>query len=144
MGNMVSKIEKPEKIVGYVLLVVGLAVVIIPTYIGISIIFTGNSAIPKILEAPSISLDNVTIPMGNTTIVIPIPISTAEINEIIEKTFSIVNLTLFLAISVVLVSAGGGIMGKGVSLIKEIRLRAVKESVKEISEEIRVEEKETS
>ena len=140
---MVSKIEKPEKIVGYLLLVFGLAVVLIPTYIGISIIFTGNSAIPKIIETPSISLDNVTIPMGNTTIVIPIPISTAEINEIIEKTFSIVNLTLFLAISVVLVSAGGGIMGKGVSLIKEIRLRAVKESVKEISEELRVEEEET-
>ncbi|MCK4318661.1 hypothetical protein KAW53_07860, partial [Candidatus Bathyarchaeota archaeon] len=115
----------------------------IPTYIGISIIFTGNSAIPKILETPSISLDNITIPMGNTTIVIPIPISTAEINEIIDKTFSIVNLTLFLAISVVLISAGGGIMGKGVSLIKEIRLRAVKASVKEISEELRVEEEET-
>ena len=82
---MVSKIEKPEKIVGYLLLVFGLAVVIIPTYIGISIIFTGNSAIPKIIETPSISLDNVTIPMGNTTIVIPIPISTAEINEIIER-----------------------------------------------------------
>ena len=143
MGNMVSKIEKPEKIVGYLLLVVGLAVVIIPTYIGISIIFTGNSAIPKILETPNISLDNITIPMGNTTIVIPIPLSTAEINEIIDKTFSIVNLTLFLAISVVLISAGGGIMGKGVSLIKEIRLRAVKESVKEISEELRVEEEET-
>ena len=143
MGNMISKIEKPEKIVGYLLLVVGLAVVLIPTYIGISIIFTGNSAIPKILEVPSISLDNVTIPMGNTTVVIPIPISTAEINEIIEKTFSIVNLTLFLAISVILISAGGGIMGKGVSLIKEIRLRAVKEAVKEISEELRVEEKET-
>ena len=140
---MVSKIEKPEKIVGYLLLVFGLAVVLIPTYIGISIIFTGNSAIPKIIETPSISLDNVTIPMGNTTIVIPIPISTAEINEIIDKTFSIVNLTLFLAISVVLISAGGGIMGKGVSLIKEIRLRAVKESVKEISEELRVEEEET-
>ena len=140
---MVSKIEKPEKIVGYVLLVVGLAVVIIPTYIGISIIFTGNSAIPKILETPNISLDNITIPMGNTTVVIPIPLSTAEINEIIDKTFSIVNLTLFLAISVILISAGGGIMGKGVSLIKEIRLRAVKESVKEISEEIRVEEEET-
>ena len=139
---MVSKIEKPEKIVGYLLLVFGLAVVIIPTYIGISIIFTGNSAIPKILETPSIILDNVTIPMGNTTIVIPIPISTAEINEIIEKTFSIVNLTLFLAISVVLISAGGGIMGKGVSLIKEIRLRAVKDAVKEISEEVKVEEKE--
>ena len=139
---MISKIEKPEKIVGYLLLVVGLAVVIIPTYIGISIIFTGNSAIPKIIEAPSISLGNITIPMGNTTISIPIPISTAEINEIIEKTFSIVNVGLFIAVSAVLISAGVGIMGKGVSLIKEIRLRAVKDAVKEISEEVKVEEKE--
>ena len=137
-----SKIEKPEKIVGYVLLIVGLAVVIIPTYIGISIIFTGNSAIPKIIEAPSISLGNITIPMGNTTVSIPIPISTAEINEIIEKTFSIVNLGLFVAVSAILISAGVGIMGKGVSLIKEIRLRAVKDAVKEISEEVKVEEKE--
>ena len=140
----ISKIERPEKIVGYVLLIVGLAVVIIPIYIGISIIFTGTSAIPKILEAPTISLDDITIPLGNTTITIPIPLSTAEINEIIEKTFPTVNLGLFLAISVILISAGGQIMGKGVSLIKEIRLRAVQESVKEISEELMVEEKKTS
>jgi len=135
--------EKPEKIVGYVLLVVGLAVVILPTYICISIIYEGTFAIPQILEPPSISLENVTIPIGNTTIVIPIPISNADINEIVEKTFPIVNLGLFLAISVILISAGGSIMGKGVSLIKEIRLRVVKEAVKEISEELRVEEKET-
>jgi len=139
---MTSKIEKPEKIVGYVLLVAGLAVVIIPIYIGLSIIFKGASAIPIILEAPSISLDTITIPMGNTTIDIPIPISTADINKIIEKTFVTVNLGLFLPISAILISAGGGIMGKGVSLIKEIRLRVVKEAVKEISEELWVEEKE--
>lgn len=139
---MTSMIKKPEKIVGYVLLVAGLAVVIIPIYIGLSIIFKGASAIPIILEAPSISLDTITIPMGNTTIDIPIPISTAELNKIIEKTFVTVNLGLFLPISAILISAGGGIMGKGVSLIKEIRLRVVKEAVKEISEELWVEEKE--
>ena len=139
---MISKIKKPEKIIGYVLLAVGLAVIIIPTYIGVSIIFKGASAIPTILEAPSISLDDITIPYGDTTIVIPIPISTADINEIIEKTFLTVNLGLFLAISAILISAGGGIMGKGVRLIKEIRLRVVKEAVKEISEELWVEEKE--
>ena len=139
---MTLKIKKPEKIIGYVILVVGLAVVIIPTYIGVSIIFKGASAIPIILEAPSISLDDITIPYGDTTIVIPIPISTADINELLEKTFLTVNLGLFLAISAILISAGGGIMGKGVSLIKEIRLRVVKEAVKEISEELWVEEKE--
>lgn len=37
-------IEKPEKIVGYVLLITGLIVVIIPIYFGVSIIFYGASA----------------------------------------------------------------------------------------------------
>jgi len=136
---MKSKIlEKPEKIVGYALLIVGFVVVIIPTYFGISIVFTGTSAIPKILETPVLS--NVTIPMGNATIVLPI--STADINEIIEKTFPSVNLGLFLALSVILISAGSVIMGKGVGLIKEIKLKAVREAVKEIDQEIKVEKEE--
>jgi len=136
---MKSKItEKPEKIVGYALLIVGFVVVIIPTYFGISIIFTGASAIPKILETPVLS--NVTIPMGNATIVLPI--STADINEIIEKTFPTVNLGLFLALPVILISAGSVIMGKGVGLIKEIKLKTVREAVKEIDQEIKVEKKE--
>jgi len=133
---MKSKIvEKPEKIVGYVLLVVGLVVVIIPTYFGISIVFTGASAIPKILETPVLS--NATTPMGNATIVLPI--STTDINEIIEKSFPAVNLGLFISLSIILISAGSVIMGKGVGLIKEIKLRAVRETVKEIGGEIKVE-----
>ena len=136
---MKSKIiEKPEKIVGYVLLVVGLVVVIIPTYVGISVIFRGVSAIPKILETPILS--NATTPTNNATVLLPI--SAADINEIIEKTFPAVNLGLFIALSVILISAGSVIMGKGVGLIKEIKLRAVREAVKEVSEEIEVEEKE--
>ena len=126
--------EKPEKIVGYVLLVVGLVVVIIPTYFGISIIFSGSSAIPKILETPTVSFDDVTIPIGDETVLLPI--SAADINEIIERTFPSVNLGLFLAIAVILISAGSVIMGKGVSLIKEIKLRAVRENV---GEEVEVE-----
>jgi len=78
--------------------------------------------------------------MGNETIVLPI--STADINEMIEKSFPAVNLGLFLALSVILISAGSVIMGKGVSLIKEIKLRAVREAVKEIGEEVKVEKKE--
>lgn len=136
---MKSKIlEKPEKIVGYVLLIVGFVVVIIPTYFGISIVFTGASAIPKILETPVLS--NATTPTNNATILLPI--STADINEIIEKTFPAVNLGLFLALSVILISAGSVIMGKGVGLIKEIKLKAVREAVKEIDQEIKVEKEE--
>jgi len=136
---MKSKIlEKPEKNVGYALLIVGFIVVIIPTYFGISIIFTGASAIPKILETPVLS--NATTPMNNATVLLPI--STADINEIIEKTFPTVNLGLFLALSVILISAGSVIMGKGVGLIKEIKLKAVREAVKEIDQEIKVEKAE--
>lgn len=133
---MKSKIvEKPEKIVGYALLAIGLVVVITPVYFGISIIFTGASAIPKILETPVLS--NATTPMNNATILLPI--STADINEMIEKTFPSVNLGLFLALSVILISAGSVIMGKGVSLLKEIKLRAVREAAKEVGGEIKVE-----
>lgn len=136
---MKSKIiEKPEKIVGYVLLIVGLVVVIIPTFFGISIVFTGASAIPKILETPVLS--NATMPTNNATVLLPI--SAADVNEIIEKTFPAVNLGLFLALSVILISAASVIMGKGVSLIKEVKLKAVREAVKEVGEEIEVEEKE--
>ena len=48
---------------------------------------------------------------------------------------------MFIALSVILISAGSVIMGKGVGLIKEIKLRAVREAVKEVSEETKVEEK---
>jgi len=136
---MKSKIlEKPEKIVGYVLLIIGLIVVIIPTYFGVSVIFTGASAIPKILETPVLS--DAATPTNNMTVLLPI--STADINEMIEKTFPAINLGLFLALSVILISAGSVIMGKGVSLIKEIKLRAVREAVKEIDQEIKVEREE--
>jgi len=75
--------------------------------------------------------------MGNATIVLPI--STTDINEIIEKSFPAVNLGLFISLSIILISAGSVIMGKGVGLIKEIKLRAVRETVKEIGGEIKVE-----
>jgi len=87
-------LKKPEKIVGYVLLIIGLIVVILPTYFGVSIILTGASAIPKILETPVLS--DATTPTNNATVLLPI--STVDINEMIEKTFPATNLGLFLAL----------------------------------------------
>jgi hypothetical protein len=132
-----SKIlEKPEKIVGYVLLAVGLVVTIIPVCFGISILFSGSSAIPKILETPALSFNGAEIPVGDQTVVLPI--SEAEVNEVVERTFAAVNLGLFFVVAVILISAGSVIMGKGVSLIKEVKLKAVREGA---SEEIEVEKK---
>jgi hypothetical protein len=119
-----------HKIVGYVLLVIGLIVVIIPTSFGLSILFRGGSAIPKILETPVLS-DNTTT--SNSTI-----ISTSSLNDIIGATFPAINVVLLFMLSLILIYAGGVIMSKGVSLIKEIKLKAVREAVKEISEEIEV------
>jgi hypothetical protein len=119
-----------HKIVGYALLVIGLIVVIMPPYFGVSILFRGASAIPKILETPVLS-DSTTTSNGTV-------ISTSSLNSIITAIFPAVNVVLLLLLSLILIYAGGVIMGKGVSLIKEIKLRAVREAVKEASEEIEV------
>jgi hypothetical protein len=100
-----------HKIVGYVLLLFGLVVVIIPPIIGFSILLRGSSAIPKILHAPALS---------NST------------------TGPVVNLVLFFVLSLILIYAGGVIMGWGVK-----RLRAVREEdIIEVSEDIGVLKKE--
>jgi hypothetical protein len=117
-------LEKPEKSVGYVLLVVGLVVVIIPACLGVLIVFSGSSSIPKILETYTVSFND-TVTVGNETVLLPF--SEADVNKTIERVFPAVNLCLFVAVAAVLVSAGGVIMGKGVGLIKEVKLRAVRE-----------------
>jgi ABC-type glycerol-3-phosphate transport system permease component len=128
--NINSKItEKPEKIVGYVLLLIGLVLVLIPACFGVLIVFAGSSAIPKILETPNISLNGVEIPVGNEVVVIPI--SDTDINEVMDKMFTAANLCLFLVVSLILVSAASVLMGKGVNLIKEVKLKVVSKDVSE-------------
>lgn len=124
-----------QKIIGYVLLVIGLVIVIIPPIFGISILLSGGSAIPKILETPVLSTSPTT---SNNTLM-----STSDLNSIITAIFPAVNLVLLFVLSLILIYAGGAIMGKGVSLIKEIKLSAVRDAVKEVSEEIEV-KKETA
>ena len=139
---MPSKVaEKPEKIVGYVLLVFGLVVVIVPIIFGFSVLFSGSSAIPKIVEAPVLSFNGVEVSVGSQTVVLPI--SEADINGVMERVFPAVNLGLFLMVAAILISGGGVIMGKGVSLIKEARLKVVRaQAGEEEFEEKEVENKE--
>lgn len=126
-------IKKPKKLVGYVLLLIGI-VVSIPIFFSLSILFTGSSAIPKILETPEVSFGNLEVPVGDGTVIIRI--SYESINEVMGKFFPAANLYLFFVISIVLVSAASVLMGKGVRLIKEVKLKVV---AKEVSEEIAVE-----
>ena len=109
------------------MLLIGLVLVLIPVCFGVLIVFTGSSAIPKIIETPNISLNGVEIPVGNEVVVIPI--SDADINEMLDKMFAAVNLFLFLVVSVILVSAASVLMGKGVNLIKEVKLKVVSKDV---------------
>lgn len=111
------------------LLLIGLVVLIIPVCFGFSIIFAGSSAIPKILDAPDVSLSDVEISVGDEVVVIPI--SDVDINEVIEKTFPAANLCLFFVVSVILVSAASVLMGKGVNLIKDVKLKVVSKDVSE-------------
>jgi hypothetical protein len=119
-----------HKIIGYVLLAIGFVILIIPPCFGVSVLLSGGSAIPKILETPVLtSSPNI----SNTTL-----ISTSDLNSIMTAIFPAVNLVLLFVLSLILIYAGGAIMGKGVSLIKEIKLSAVRSAVKEVSEEIEV------
>jgi hypothetical protein len=117
----------PLKIVGYVMLVIGLIVLILPPFFGIAILFKGGSAIPKILQTPVLSNSTTT---SNSTI-----ISTANLNQLISATFPAVNLILLFIISLVLIYAGGVIMSRGVNLITETRLRPVRDIVKQTGED---------
>jgi len=118
-----------HKIVGYVLIAIGLVVVLIPPYFCISILFRGGSYIPKILETPVLS---------NSTTISNMSISTADINKMIDAVFPAVNVGLLFVLSLILIYAGGAIMGKGVGLVKEIKLKAVRDTVKDVSAEIQV------
>ena len=122
-------LEKTEKIVGYVLLAAGLVVVILPVYFGMSVLFSGSSAIPEIIEAPAVSFDDAKISVGNEMVLLPI--SETAVNEVAERLFLAVNLGLFFMISVILISAGSVMMGKGVGLIKEVKLKVMGEQTGE-------------
>jgi hypothetical protein len=115
----------PLKIVGYVMLIIGLIVLIIPPFFGLAILFRGGSVIPKILQTPVLSNSTTT---SNSTI-----ISTTNLNQMIKATFPAVNLVLLFIISLVLIYAGGVIMSKGVNLITDARLRPVRDTSKQAS-----------
>jgi hypothetical protein len=106
---------------------IGLVILSIPLYFGLSILFTGSSAIPKILETPNVSLDHLEVPVGSGTLIMPI--YDESINEVVGKIFSAANLCLFIGLSIVLVYAASVLMGKGVKLIKEVNLKVARKTV---------------
>ena len=100
---------KSEKIVGYVLLAVGLVFVIFPTWLAYSILLGGNS-LPELV--PSSGSDS---------------------------TIALVNVLSVFSILTIVVWAGSIISSRGVTLIREVRLKVIRE---DIGEEVLVVKKE--
>ena len=100
---MTSEIRgRSDRIVGYVLLAAGLVVVIVPVCFAMSILFSGSSAIPEIIKAPTVSFDASKISIGGETVFFPI--SEADLNDVVERLFLAVNAVLFFVVAVILIS----------------------------------------
>jgi len=98
------KVEKPEKIVGYVLLVIGLIFIIIPAWLAYSILSSGTQ-IPQLVPTP-----------------------TGSENDF-SKAFAIFsNVCLIFFIFAIIMWAGSIISSRGVTLIKEVKLKVAKAS----------------
>ncbi|MEM3642221.1 MAG: hypothetical protein QXH37_09905 [Candidatus Bathyarchaeia archaeon] len=114
------KIEKPEKIVGYVLLVIGLIFVILPTWLAYSI-FSSGIKMPQLIPIPSGETDD------------------------FSKAFAIFsNVCLIFFILIIIMWAGSIISNRAVALIKEVKLKVVRESLSEDVEIVQKEKKKKS
>jgi len=116
-SSFAMKIEKPEKIVGGILLVIGLIFIILPVWMAYSI-FAGGTKVPQLILMPTGETDG---------------FSTAF------TTFSKVCLIFF--IFIIIAWAGSIITSRGVTLIKEVKLKVTREN---LSEEVEVVKKEKS
>jgi len=102
------KIEKPEKIVGYVLLVIGLIFIILAAILAY-LVFSSGTQTPEFVQVPTEGEDG------------------------FAKAFAAFsNVCLIFFIFIVIVWAGSIISSRGITLIKEIKLKIVEESLGEV------------
>jgi hypothetical protein len=109
------KIEKPEKIVGYVLLVIGLVLIILAAILAFLILSRGTQ-IPQF-----------------------VPVLTEGEDGFANAFVTFSNVCLIFFIFIVIIWAGSIISSRGITLIKEVKLKIVKGS---LGEEVEVVEKE--
>jgi len=117
------RIQKPEKSVGYILLIIGLIVILIPILISI-LILLGNMEMPQYIPKPSVS-------------------GTDEIAKVMADAFPLLNIIPTFLLFVVMIYAGSVLTGKGVGLIKEIQWKIEKAAKEEIEETAEPETKPT-
>lgn len=117
------RISKPEKLAGYILLIIGFILIFIPILISIQIVL-GNMEMPQYVQKPSVNGTD----------------STAELATVIADAFPLLNVIPTFLLFVVIVYAGSVFMGKGVGLIKEIDWKIVKATKEETEETAETEE----
>ncbi|MEM3694947.1 MAG: hypothetical protein QXJ11_03195 [Candidatus Bathyarchaeia archaeon] len=101
--------KKAEKIVGYVLLALGLVLIVIPAILAI-ITLISQSKIPQFIQTP------------------------VGAGDFVEAMAVFGNALVFFFIFIIIVWAGSIITSRGVSMIKEVRLKLVSKSLKEAVE----------
>lgn len=101
--------KKAEKIVGYVLLALGLVLIVIPAVLAV-VTLTSQLKIPQFIQTP------------------------AGAGDFVEAMVVFSNACVFFFIFIVIVWAGSIITSRGVSLIKDVRLKLVSKSLKEAVE----------
>ena len=99
---------KAEKITGYILLVIGLILIIIPALLAFWIFLSG-AQIPQL------------VPTGET-------------NESIKSMVIFSNVCLVFFIFIIMVWAGSIISSRGLTLIKDVKLKLVGKSLREAAE----------
>jgi len=102
--------KKAEKITGYILLVIGLILIIIPALLALWMFLSG-AQIPQL-----------------------VPVATGETNEIIKTKVIFSNVCLLFFIFIIIVWAGSIISSRGLTLIKDVKLKLVGKSLQEAAE----------
>jgi uncharacterized membrane protein len=105
-----EKAQKIEKTTGYVLLAVGLILIIISVWLVLSIFLSGTQ-IPQL-----------------------VPIPAGEPSEYIKSMIIFSNVCLIFFIFIIVVWAGSIISSRGVTMIKDVKLKLVKHSLREAAE----------
>jgi uncharacterized membrane protein len=101
---------KAEKITGYTVLVVGLILIIVPALLAFWMFLSGTQ-IPQL-----------------------VPVPTGETNESIKSMVIFSNVCLIFFIFIIMVWAGSIISSRGLTLIKDVKLKLVGKSLREAAE----------
>lgn len=105
-----KKVERREKITGYTLLGVGLALIIVPALVAFAIFLT-STQIPQL-----------------------VPISQSESDGFVKAIVAFSNVCLIFFVFVAIIWAGSIVTSRGVTLIKDVKLKLVRKSLRQLAD----------